>query len=113
MGMSFSRGDILLVPVVFSDGSGHKNRPVVVVYDSDDADLLVAPVTSQIARSSRDLPVANWQRAGLRLPSVVRLEKLATVEKSTVTRRMGQLAPDDWERMKAVLKELFTEILGR
>ena len=36
--MSFSPGDVLLVPVVFSDGSGHKKRPVVVVYDSGDAD---------------------------------------------------------------------------
>ena len=36
--MSFSRGDVLLVPVVFSDGSGRKKRPVVIVYDSGDAD---------------------------------------------------------------------------
>jgi hypothetical protein len=44
--MSFSPGDILLVPVVFSDRTGQKRRPVVVVHDSGDADLLVAPVTS-------------------------------------------------------------------
>jgi mRNA interferase MazF len=111
--MSFSPGDILLVPVVFSDGSGHKKRPVVVVYDSADADLLVAPVTSQMARSPRDVPVVNWQRAGLRLPSIVRLEKLATVEKATVIKRMGQLVTDDWKEMKAVLKQFFAEILAR
>ncbi len=111
--MSFFPGDILLVPVVFSDGSGHKKRPVVVVYDSSDADMLVAPVTSQTARSPRDVAVVNWQRAGLRLPSIVRLEKLATVEKSTVIKRMGQLAPDDWNEMKTVLRQFFSEILDR
>jgi mRNA interferase MazF len=111
--MSFSPGDILLVPVVFSDGSGHKKRPVVIIYDSGDADLLVAPVTSQAARSPCDVPVVNWQRAGLRLPSIVRLEKLATVEKTTVIKRMGQLAPDDWKEMKTALKQLFAEILVR
>jgi len=94
--MSFLPGDILLVPVVFSDGSGYKKRPVVIVYDSGDADLLVAPVTSQAARSSRDVSVDNWQRAGLRLPSIVRIEKLATVEKTTIVKKMGRLAPDDW-----------------
>jgi mRNA-degrading endonuclease toxin of MazEF toxin-antitoxin module len=57
--------------------------------------LLVAPVTSQAARSPRDAQVVNWQRAGLRLPSIVRLEKLATVEKSTVVRKMGRLTPDE------------------
>ena len=111
--MRFSPGEILLVPVVFSDGSGHKKRPVVVVYDSGDADVLVAPVTSQMARSPRDVPVVNWQPAGLRLPSIVRLEKMNTVEKSTVIKRMGQLAPDDWKDMKTVLKQLFSEILAR
>jgi len=111
--MSFSPGDVLPVPVVFSDGSGHKNRRVVIVFDSGDADLLVGPVTSQAARSSRDVAVANWQRAGLRLPSFVRLEKLATVEKSTVDRKMGNLAPDDWEKVKTVLKQFFADILAR
>jgi hypothetical protein len=47
--MSFSPGDVLLVPVVFSDGRGHKKRPMVIIYNSADADLLVAPVTSQAA----------------------------------------------------------------
>ncbi len=103
----------MLVPVVFSDGSGHKKRPVVIVYDSGDADLLVAPVTSQAARSPREMPVVNWQRAGLRLTSVVRLEKLATVEKTTVVRRMGRLAPDDWEKVKTVLEQFFADILAR
>jgi mRNA interferase MazF len=111
--MSFSPGDILLVPVVFSDSSGHKRRPVVIVYDSGDADLLVAPVTSQAARSQRDVPVVNWQQAGLRLPSIVRLEKLATVEKLAVVRKMGRLAPDDWENVRTVLKQFFAEILAR
>jgi mRNA interferase MazF len=111
--MSFSPGDVLLVPVVFSDGGGHKKRPVVIVYDSGDADLLVAPVTSQAARSPRDVPVVNWQRAGLRLPSIVRLEKLATVEKSTVVKKMGRLAPDDGEKVKTVLKQFFADILAR
>jgi hypothetical protein len=45
--------------------------------------------------------------AGLRLPSIVRLEKLATVEKSTVIRRMGQIEPGDWEKVKVVLKQFF------
>jgi len=111
--MSFSPGDVLLVPMVFSDGSGHKKRPVVIVYDSGDADLLVAPVTSQAARSPRDVPVVNWHRAGLRLPSIVRLEKLATVEESTVVKKMGRLAPDDWEKMRTVLKQFFADILAR
>jgi len=86
---------------------------VIIVYDSGDADLLVAPVTSQAARSPRDVPVVNWQRAGLRLPSIARLEKLATVEKTTVVRKMGRLAPDDWEECRTVLQQFFADMLAR
>jgi mRNA-degrading endonuclease toxin of MazEF toxin-antitoxin module len=70
-------------------------------------------VTSQAARSPRDVPVVNWQQAGLRLPSIVRLEKLATVEKSTVVKKMGRITPDDWEKVKAVLEQFFADILAR
>jgi mRNA interferase MazF len=110
--MNFSPGDVLLVPVVFSDGIGRKNRPVVVIYNSVDADLLVAPVTSHTARSARDIPLANWQRSGLRLPSIVRLEKFATVQKSTVVKKMGRLTPEDWENVKTILKKFFADILA-
>jgi mRNA interferase MazF len=96
--MSYFAGDVLLVPVAFTGGSGHKRRPVMVVYDSGDADLLIAPVTSHAARSPRDVPVVDWRQAGLRLPSVIRLEKLATVDKTNVIKRMGRLGQDDWER---------------
>jgi hypothetical protein len=57
--------------------------------------------------------VANWQAAGLRLPSIIRLEKLATVEKSTVIKRLGHLAPNDWGKAKTVLEKIFAEILAK
>jgi hypothetical protein len=69
-------------------------------------------LTSQSARSSRDVVIAGWQQAGLRLPSVARMEKLATVGKSTVIKSLGQLATNDWEKAKSVLKEVFGEILA-
>ena len=77
--MSYAQRDILLVSMVFSNGTGAKKRPVMVVYDSGDDDLLVAPVTSHTARTDHDVRLNEWQKSGLLLPSIVRLEKLATV----------------------------------
>src|SRR5690242_3640894 len=110
--MSFSQGEILLVPVAFTDGSGVKRRPVVVVHDSGDADLLVAPVTSQAVRSARDVPINDWRQAGLRLPSLARMDKLATVEKSTVVKSLGKLTPGDRKKVKDVLNKFFAEIIA-
>jgi len=36
-----------------------------------------------------------------------------TVEKTTVVWKMGRFTPDDWEKCRAALQQLFTDILAR
>jgi mRNA interferase MazF len=109
--VSHSQGEILLVSLVFSSQAGNKRRPVVVVYDSVDADLLVAPITSHVARTSFDVTVTQWQQAGLRLPSVVRVDKLATIEKSTILRQLGKMTPSDWGSIITALRGFFEKVI--
>lgn len=110
--MSYRLGEILLVPMVFSDGSASKRRPVMVVWDGGDDDVLVAPVTSHPARPPFDVALADWQQAGLRLPSTARTQKLATVDKSTVIRQLGRLTADDLARVTTAMSRLFGEVLA-
>jgi len=107
-----TQGEVLLAWLVFSDGQGTKRRPVLVVDDFGDDDLLVVPITSQPARLSADLVLSNWQSAGLKLPSTVRLEKLATIEKSCVARKLGVLPSMDLARVRRTLAELFQRVLA-
>jgi len=102
----YSPGQILLASLVFSSQLGTKNRPVLVVHDGGDDDLLVAPITSRVGRSQHDIFLNGWQQSGLRLPSVARLEKLATVEKTAIVRTLGQLLPDDRAQVKLALQRL-------
>ncbi|MBM3860296.1 MAG: type II toxin-antitoxin system PemK/MazF family toxin [Verrucomicrobia bacterium] len=107
----YSQGDILLVSLVFSNQTGLKRRPVMVVYDSGDADLLVVPVTSHGERTALDVPLMQWQNSGLRLASVVRVEKLATIEKTTIVRALGRVSAADWPNIEAALRCLWRQIL--
>jgi len=102
----------LLAWLVFSDGQGTKRRPVLVVHDFGDDDLLVVPITSHPARAGADVVLSNWQNAGLKLPSTVRVEKLATIEKSCVARKLGSLLPADFRRVKETLDAVFKQILA-
>lgn len=106
----YSSGEILLVALTFTSQVGVKKRPVIVVRDAGDDDLLIAPITSHPARVRYDVTLAEWRQAGLRLPSVVRVEKLATVEKPAVLRRLGICQSSDWVRIQHGLQELFAEI---
>ncbi|MBI4658790.1 MAG: type II toxin-antitoxin system PemK/MazF family toxin [Verrucomicrobia bacterium] len=109
----YSKGEVLLAFLVFSGGQGAKRRPVLVVHDFGDADLLVVPITSQRARVGTDLVLSDWKSAGLKLPSTVRTEKLATIEKSCVARRLGTLLPEDFTRVTETLATVFKQILER
>jgi mRNA interferase MazF len=105
------QGDVLLAWLTFSDGQGTKRRPVLVVRDFGDDDLLVVPITSQPARTTAEVTLSDWQRAGLRLPSTVRVEKLATIEKSCVARKLGVLPSNELARVREALTALFQQIL--
>jgi len=107
-----SPGELLLAALVFTSQAGAKNRPVMVIRDGGDDDLLVAPVSGQAVRVAYDVMLNDWQKAGLRLPSVVRVEKLATIEKATVRRSLGRASAADWARVKESLTQLCEEILG-
>ena len=107
-----AQGDVLLAWLVFTDGQGSKRRPVLVVQDFGDDDLLVVPVTSQDARVATDVVLARWQSAGLRLPSTVRAGKLATIEKSRVARKLGALPPDELVSVRKAWAAVFKGILG-
>ncbi|HWM23725.1 MAG TPA: type II toxin-antitoxin system PemK/MazF family toxin [Chthoniobacterales bacterium] len=108
--MAFRFGDVLLVPIVFSEGSGAKKRPVLTVHDAGDLDLLVVPVPSHPSRGGEDVTLMDWRVAGLRLPSTARMSKLATVAKSTVIRTLGQLTESDARQAREALRRFFQEI---
>mgnify|MGYP001004228933 CR=1 FL=1 len=100
---TWSQGEVLLADLDFSDSRAGKRRPVLVVYDFGDEDLLVVPVTSHPARCSGDVTVRHWADAGLKLPSTIRLEKFATITKSSVLPRLGTLAPGDLAAFRMTL----------
>ena len=106
-----SPGEILLAALVFTSQAGAKKRPVMVIRDAGDEDLLVAPVSGQAVRVAYDVVLSDWQKAGLRLPSIVRVEKLATIEKGTVLRSLGRASAADWSRVKGSLTQLCEDIL--
>lgn len=98
--------------MVFTTQAGIKKRPVLVVHDTGDDDLLVAPVTSHAGRSVRDIPLSDWQQARLRLPSVARMDKLATIEKGTVVRALGKVTAADRSQLKTALQQSFQSVLA-
>ena len=107
---NYRSGEIVLLSFPFAGATGAKRRPALVLLDTGDDDIVVARVTSQVARGPFDVELLEWKQAGLLFPSVVRVHKVATMEKRLVERRLGTLTAGDWARVRAVVQQLWASI---
>ncbi len=105
---TYNPGQIVLVTFPFTTGSVAKNRPALVLVDEGDSDVLLARITTQLHSTATDCVIQDWRGAGLLAPSVVRLCKLATLDKSLVKRVLGTLQATDKLASKTVLQRLFS-----
>ncbi|MBK8401091.1 MAG: type II toxin-antitoxin system PemK/MazF family toxin [Propionivibrio sp.] len=108
-----SFGEVVLVPFPFTDQSGAKKRPAVIVssrgYNDSRRDLVIMAITSQVRTplGFGEAPVAHWQVAGLIKPSVLK-PVFTTIEQGLVVRTMGTLSADD----RHTLHEAMAQIIG-
>jgi len=94
------RGTVVLTPFPFTDLSGAKVRPAIVVSRSDRPgdDVILAFVSSVVPPRSlpTDLVVdpshPNFRETGLKVPSIVKCDKLATVQRRIILGELGQLS---------------------
>lgn len=106
---AFQRGDVISVRFPFSDASGRKLRPAVVLstagYHDDWDEILVAGLTSRTPRAQRptDYLLQDWQAAGLPQPSWAR-SHLATVHRNLVIAKLGQLTARDLQAIEHIVR---------
>ena len=102
---SFSRNDVVLVAYPFSDRTGVKVRPAVVVSGPHRSrDLFVVPLTSRADRMAEgEFSLADWRNAGLNMASVVK-RGLFTVHESFILKRVGTLGAMDTSRINESLR---------
>lgn len=103
--MAFSFGDVVLVPFPFTDQSGTKKRPAVIVsgaaYNAGRRDLVIMAITSQVRQplGFAEALVADWQVAGLIKASVLK-PVFTTIEQGLVVRAMGKLSVSDLRALR-------------
>jgi len=100
-------GEVILLSFPFSDGTHKKKRPALVLKDLKDGDIIVSRITSQQYSSDFDLEISDWKNCGLKLPSVIRFHKIATLEKTLVYKVLGQIDEQLIKNSHNILQSLF------
>ncbi len=102
-----AKGDNILISFPFTDLSGSKLRPSVVLADTSE-DITVAFITTQLKwQEPTDLLLTPALSNGLKKPSLIRLSKLATLDKTLIKGRMGKLNIMDIRHLDEKLKLTF------
>lgn len=113
---TYSRGRVIVLEVPYSDLSGSKRRPALIMssekFHGELPDLIVCPISSMPRYFERpgpgDRPLQHWKRAGLRYPSTARVSKVVSVSKKTIARGLGRIGDQDLQR----IEDSFREALG-
>ena len=85
------KGEIVLIPFPFTDLTGSKLRPALVLV-ADSNDVTVSFITTQIRwHEATDVIIKPSPPNGLKKESLPRLSKLATIDSNLITGILGEL----------------------
>lgn len=107
----YKKWEVILVPFPFTDLSSVKRRPALVVspdnYNSG-KDIVIAYLTSQTNVPPRigDYNLQKWKEAGLPKSSMARM-KFATIDKTIVIKKIGELEDVDRDEIEKILLSFF------
>lgn len=100
------KGDIVLMMFPFTNLSGSKLRPAVVLFEND-LDITVCFITTQIAwQETYDIQLAPNAENGLKKQSLIRTSKIATLDKVLAKGLLGRLANAELLQLNFQLKKL-------
>jgi len=104
----YKRGDVVLVRFIFSDETGERQRPAVIVssdtYHQSRQEAIIAAITSRTDRILvGDHLIRDWQEAGLLFPSVA-TGILRTIKQGMIARKLGIMPLPDMKRIDGNLQ---------
>ena len=102
-----AKGDIVLIKFPFTDLTGSKLRSAVVLTDNS-LDLTVSFITTQVGwQKSTDVLLLPNNNNGLRKKSLIRISKIATLDKNLAKGLLGKLDTAELNELNKSLKDLF------
>ena len=105
----YNRGDVVLVSFIFSDETGERRRPAVIVssdaYHQSRQEAIIAAITSRTDRILvGDHLISDWQDAGLLFPSVA-TGIIRAIKQSMIAKKIGTMPRHDMQAIEDNLRD--------
>ena len=115
-GIMLNPGELILIPVPFTNLSSQKRRPVIVIssgeYNQSSRDVLVVAVTSNLQPMPYSIPLNSEDMAIgiLKQVSVIRADKVYTLEQSLIVKRFGTVKSEILGRVIATIQQIISDV---
>ena len=101
------KGNIVLIPFPFTDLSGNKLRPALVLAETS-LDVTVSFITTQLQwQEPTDILIQPQIGNGIKKTSLVRLSKLATIDRRLIIGKIGSVNKAETIELDIKLKLIF------
>lgn len=102
----FVKGDIVVIPFPFSDLSGSKKRPALVLADLQGDDIILCQITSQQTNDKYAIAIkdSDFKTGQLNAPSNIRPNRIFTADKNIIIKKAASL---NETAVNAVIQEIF------
>jgi len=106
----YRQGELVVVPVPFTDLSAIKRRPVLIIssneYNLFRDDIIVVAVTSNLTQTGISLTSSDLVQGDLPKPSVIRSDKIYTLNQDIVVKRVGSVTDEVMHTVRAEIVKL-------
>lgn len=106
------QGDIVLIPIPFTDLSSQKRRPVIIIsnddYNQHAPDVLVVAMTSTPPLNNYSFTITseNLVQGQLNRPGTVRVDKMYTLEQTLIVKTFGRVDAGTLHDIRTILLSL-------
>jgi len=110
------QGDIVLIPIPFTDLSSQKRRPVIVIsndtYNRTAQDTVVVAMTSNPTSSAYSFTITtpDLKRGHLNRPGTVRVDKVYTLAQTLIVKTFGRVNEPTLNSIRKLLGDLAANV---
>jgi mRNA interferase MazF len=102
------KGQVVIIPFPFSDLSGSKRRPALVIADWGGEDVILCQITSKSKFDGIEIPLEedDFDSGNLPVSSNIRPNKIFTADKRTIVGQAGHISSAKYDSVVKVISKL-------
>jgi len=97
----FVKGDIIVIEFPYSNLKNVKRRPVLILKIPKGEDIIVAQITGESYENYVEIPLKkeDFKQGSLKRDSYIRIDKIASIEKSLIKYKAGSLKQEKFNEV--------------